>query len=96
MRQGPNQGDQDSKDIRQSRHRRSTHGDQSRTIPAIPRRNIARMICESSLDNGEEKMKKSFGVIHEWLDGMGLDGANEAPLHPPDSLFHDCWTYGDV
>ena len=96
MRQGPAQGNQDSKDIRQYRHRRSTHGDQRRTNTAIPSRTIARMIRESSLDGGEGKMKKSFEVIHEWLDGMGLGGANEAPLHPPDGLLDDWWSYGDV
>jgi len=83
MGQGPGQGDQNSKDIRQSRHRRSTHGDQRWTNTAIPSRNIAQIIRESSIDSGEEKMKKSFEVIHEWIDGMGLGGANEAPLHPP-------------
>lgn len=95
-RQEPSQGNQDSKDTGQSRHHRSTHGDQSRTSTAIPSRDIARIIRESSLDSGEEKMKKSFEVIHEWLDGVGLCGANEAPLHPPDGLLDDWWSYGDV
>ena len=54
------------------------------------------MSRESSLNSGEEKMTKSIEVIHEWLDVMGLSGANEAPLHPPDGLFDDWWSYGDV